>query len=180
MAERSIIAAALAICLTVLGAGPLAGELSVESLHWELAQPVRGRKPVYADIVSLETAPPRIAGKLRARVVLKNRGPLAADGILLRYCLLARLAPVRSRQDGVWALPFLIEEKRVAKVGPNQLFEVSLDPSASMALPFNRYLRRVYASGFWPDQLKLQVMLSPHRGAVETIATQEIILPVTK
>jgi len=152
----------------------------IESVRWQLAKPVRGQKAVYQDISVLSSVPPRIAGKLRLRVVLKNRGPQQADGIVLRYCISARLAPLRRGEEGVWSVPFLIDEKRVPKVGPNRYFEVSWDPSGSVELPFNHYLQRVFSSGFWPDQLKLQVMLSPHRGAVETIRTQEIVLPVKK
>jgi hypothetical protein len=47
-------------------------------------------------------------------------------------------------------------------------------------MPLNHYLKRTADSGFWLDQLKLQIMISPRRGDVEAITTQEIILPVKK
>jgi hypothetical protein len=119
-----------------------------------------------------------MAGRLRLRIVLKNRGPQEADGLLLRYCLAARLSVLGSGADGVWAVPFLISEKRVPKIGPNQRLEVAFDPSGSVDMPLAHYLQRTFDSGFWPDQLKLQVMLNPHRGAVESVGTQDVILPV--
>ena len=70
----------------------------------------------------------------------------------------------------------MIEERRVPKVGANQFFEVPLEPSALLEL----YLRKTVSAGFWPDELKLQVMLEPHRGAVETISPMESILPVRR
>jgi hypothetical protein len=152
----------------------------IESVAWQLAKLVPGQKDVYQDITSLTTLPPRIDGKLRLRVVLKNRGPKEADGLLLRYCLSARLVAAGKSADGVWAVPFLISEKRVPKVGSNRLLEVVLDPSEAVDMPLSHYLKRTLDSGFWPDQLKLQVMLNPRRGDVEAIATQEIVLPVKR
>jgi len=178
---------------------PGRAELMIESAGWQLARPIPGQQPVYQGLETLPTAPPRLVGKLRLRVVLKNRGPLEAEGIVLRYALTARLArrekteagagrkEVRpsgtggtSDTAGVWAVPFLISEQRVPKVGPNQLLAVTWDPSGSVSLPLSHYLKRMFDSGFWPDQLKLQIMLSPHPGAVEAIRTQEFILPVAK
>lgn len=172
--------AALFVVLGLLGLSPLHAEVMIESVSWQLAKPVRGQKPVYAAITSLPTVPPRIDGKLRLRVVLKSRGPLEAEGLLLRYCLSARLAAAEGAAEGVWAVPFLISEKRVPKVGPNQFLEVILDPSLSVDMPLTHYLKRTLASGFWPDQIRVQVMLSPRRGAVEAVKTEEAILPVKR
>ena len=178
--RRRGVAAALVCAAGLCIHSSLHAEVMIESVSWQLAKTVRGQKPVYQDITSLPTVPPRIDGTLRLRVVLKSRGPQEADGLLLRYCLVARLAPAGQSAAGVWAVPFLISEKRVPKVGANQFLEVILDPSLSVDMPLNHYLKRTLASGFWPDQLKVQVMLSPRRGAVEAVKTQELILPVQK
>jgi len=177
MRARILLLAGLAAALL---AAPLRAELMIESMRWELAKPARGRRAAFEAVSALPTAPPRFEGKLLLRVVLKNRGPREADGILLRYCLAARLVRLDGGGEGIWAVPFRVDEKRVPKVAANKYFEVTLDPSGSMDLPFPNYLRRVYSSGFWPDQLKAQVMLSPHRGSVETIETHELILPVKR
>ncbi|MCX5796873.1 MAG: hypothetical protein NTY77_15365 [Elusimicrobia bacterium] len=172
---RRGVAAAL-VCL----AGPLHAEGMIESVGWQLAKAAPGEKAVYQGITSLPTLPPLIDGKLRLRVVLKNRGPRPAESLLLRYCLSARLIAIGQSGEGVWAVPFLIGERRIPKVGPNRLLEVTLDPSLSVDMPLAHYLKRTFDSGFWPDQLKLQVMLSPRRGVVETVETHETILPVKK
>jgi hypothetical protein len=177
---RGAFGAALAVGIIFLGLSSLHAEVLIESVGWQLAKAEPGRPAVYQDITILTMLPPRVDGKLRLRVVLKNRGPKEADGLLLRYCLSARIVPAGRSAEGVWAVPFLISEKRVPKVGPNRLLEVTLDPSESVDMPLNHYLQRTLASGFWLDQLKLQVMLSPRRGDVETVATHEILLPVKK
>jgi hypothetical protein len=68
----------------------------------------------------------------------------------------------------------------VPKVGPNQYVDVHLDPLQSVDMPLSHYLKRTLATGFWPDRLKAQVMLSPRRGAVDSVRTEEILLPVTR
>ncbi len=178
--SRRGVAAALvyATCLWMLPL--LHAEVMIESVGWQLAKAAPGQHAVYQDITSLSTLPPLVDGKLRLRVVLKNRGPKEADGLLLRYCLSARLVLAGQILEGVWAVPFLISEKRVPKVGPNRLLEVTLDPSLSVNIPLNHYLKRTLDSGFWLDQLKLQIMLSPRRGDVEMVKTQEIILPIKR
>ena len=177
---RDASGAALVVVSVFCGLSPLRAEVMIESVGWQLVQAAPGQKAVSQDIANLPTLAPLMEGKLRLRVVLKNRGPKEADGLLLRYCLSARLAPAGRSADGVWDVPFLISEKRVPKVGPNHLLEVTLDPSLSVNMPLNHYLKRTLESGFWPDQIKLQVMLSPRRGDVEAVATREILLPVQK
>lgn len=175
-AARAALAALSVLCFLP----PLHAEVMIQEVSWQLASPGPGRKAVYQAIKELPTQPPRIEGKLRLRVVLKNRGPHEADGLVLRYCLTARLAATGGNSEGVWAVPFLISEKRVPKVGPNQHLEVALDPAMSVDMPLTHYLQRALNSGFWPDQLRLQVMLAPRRGVVETIQTQELVIPVKR
>lgn len=177
---RRAMGAAGVLALILLVVSPLGAELMIDGVYWQWARPMRGQKAAYQNAPALLTVPPGLAGKLRTKVILKNRGPKAVEGIVLRYCIAARLAPLDKKEDGVWAIPFIIEEKRVAKVGPNQLFEVILDPAQSMDLPLKLYLRRVYRSGFWPDYFKIEVMLSPHRGAVEIVKTHASFLQLKK
>jgi len=177
---RGAVGASRVVVFSLLWLSPLHAEVMIESVSWQLAKTARGQKPVYQNITALPTVPPRIDGKLRLRVVLKSRGPQEAGGLLLRYCLTARLVPAGQSAQGVWAVPFLISEKRVPKVGPNRFVEVTLDPSLSVEMPLNHYLKRTLDSGFWPDQLKVQVMLSPRRGAVDAVKTEELILPVQR
>ena len=170
--------AILVFLLSFLFLPLLHAEAFIESMHWQLAKPANGQPLQYEDIEVFTAAPPRIEGKLRVRVTLKNRGPREADGILLMYCLTARLAPLNVQEQGVWAVPFVIEEKRVPKIGPNQKLDVFLDPSRSVDAPLNHYLQRTQRAGFWPDQLKLQVMLQPRQGAVTVVRTLKLVLTI--
>jgi hypothetical protein len=172
------VALALAMILASSSAGH--AEVFIESVHWQLALPTPGAKPVFSDIQTLPSIPPRFVGRLRALVVLKNRGPQAVEGILLRYAIAAKLSPLDGSAASVWAVPYMIDERRVPKIGPNRMIEVGLDTSRSLELPLNLYLQRVFRSGFWPEMLRIQVMLSPHSGAVDAVVTHEKVLEVKK
>lgn len=166
----------IAVAFAMAATGRASAELVLESVHWQVGRVERGRVASWADVQVLEDAPPKLESRLRARLVLKNRGPQTSEGILLRYSLTARLTQVGgAAAAGVWAIPFLVEERRVAKVGPNKILEVPLETSPGLEL----YLRRLSRSGWWPDRLRLQVMLEPHPG-VQTIQTLEDVLEVKR
>ncbi|OGR95606.1 MAG: hypothetical protein A2V88_14120 [Elusimicrobia bacterium RBG_16_66_12] len=151
-------------------------ELVLESVHWQVGRARAGRVASWADVKILEDGPPKLESRLRARLVLKNRGPQTSEGILLRYSLTSRLTPAgEAAAEGVWAIPFLIEERRVPKVGPNKVVEVPLETSPGLEL----YLRRLSRSGWWPDRLRLQVMLEPRPGE-RTIQILEDALEVKR
>ena len=172
--------AALVVLFGFLAPSLLHAEAVIESVHWQWAPPANGQTHPYEDIAILTASPPRLEGRLRARVTLTNNGPQDVDGILLVYCLAARLVPTAASGEGVWAVPFMIEEKRVPKIGPNQQLDVFLDPSRSVEMPLQHYLQHTQRAGFWPDQLKLQVMLQPRPGTVSVVKTLKVILPIRK
>ena len=148
----------------------------LESVRWQVGRVVRGRVATWADVKVLEDGPPKLDSRLRAKLVLKNRGPQTSEGILLRYSLISRLTQTGgAAAEGAWAIPFLVEERRVPKVGPNKLLEVPLETSPGLEL----YLRRLSRAGWWPDRLRLQVMLEPHPGE-QTIQTLEDVLEVKR
>ncbi|MDD5655723.1 MAG: hypothetical protein PHF00_00515 [Elusimicrobia bacterium] len=158
----------------------LHAELLIESVAWQTAAPARGRKPVYADADAVTAAAPRLRELVRVLVRLKNRGPKAVDGVLLRYAISAELAPLDGAREGAWAVPYMVDARRVPKIGPNKILDVPVDPSRSLEVPLAAYLQRVYRSGFWPRRLRVQVMLSPHRGQVDEIRTHESVLEVSQ
>jgi hypothetical protein len=111
---------------------------------------------------------------MRARLTLKNRGPVVAEGILLRYSMTGRVAPIgAAKAEGSWGIPFMVDEKRVPKVGPNKTMDVFLTTSPAL----ERYLNRISRAGWWPDRVKLQAMIEPHKGA-SVVQTLETILEV--
>ena len=151
-------------------------ELFLESVSWQRARAEKARVVVWEDAVALADGPPKLDTRLRVRLILKNRGPKAAEGILLRYSMTGRVAPiVGAPAEGVWGVPFMVDEKRVPKVGPNKEQEVILTLSPALEL----YLVRIARSGWWPDRLKLQVMIEPHRGET-ALMTNESTLEVSK
>lgn len=167
--------AAAALLLLAGLVSPARAELVLEKLVWELAVPAKGQPRVYAPVGTLKAGPPAVKGKLRARLTLKNRGPVPVEGILLRYAMTARLANPESSSAGVWAVPFTVEEKRVPRIGPNQLLEVNLGPSPMLEL----YFKRLNRTGLWPDELKIQVMIEPYRRSNPNLQMLEKILPVS-
>jgi hypothetical protein len=117
---------------------------------------------------------PKSDGKLRAKLTLANRGPNPVEAVLLRYSVTANLVSLTGELPPVWAVPFLVDERRIPKVGPNETKEVPLDLSVLLGL----YLKRTYRSGFVPKELKIQIMVEPHRGDNLPIKTIESLLTV--
>jgi len=166
---------ALSLALAVFTAASARAELFLESVSWQRARVEKGRAPVWEDAPSLADAPPKLDARLRVRVTLKNRGPKAAEGILLRYSMTGRVSPVISATEGAWGVPFAVDEKRVPKVGPNKTQDVYLTTSPALEL----YTAKLARAGWWPDRVKLQVMLEPHRDEA-AVKTLETIIEVTK
>jgi hypothetical protein len=151
-------------------------ELFLESASWQRARADKGAAVVWEDVSSLADAAPKLDARLRARVTLKNRGPKSAEGILLRYSMTGRVAPTADpKGEGAWGIPFMVDEKRVPKIGPNKTLDVYLTTSPALEL----YLAKLARAGWWPDRVKLQVMIEPHRGAV-ALQSLETALEVTK
>ena len=151
--KRVLLIPALAALLAA-GAGTARAELSLEEAGWQSGRVEKPARPaVWTGAVKAKLDPKK-APLLRGKVLLKNRGPVAAEGVLVRYTAAARLA-------GTWAIPFLIDERRVPKVGPNSLLEVPLVLSPKL----DRYLSKLKRMGFKPDAFKLQAMIEPHAEA---------------
>lgn len=146
--RTALLAAAL-----LLGAGAARAELLLEGVAWEPA--------------ALDVASAKLVAKTRARAKLKNRGPKRMEGVLLRYSLAGKLR-------GTWTVPFALEQKRVARIGPNQVIDVPIGPSPMLPL----YLKRLKRDGVRLEELKLQVMIEPRPGEAETIQVAEAVLPV--
>ncbi len=151
-------------------------ELFLDSVSWQRARVEKPRVAVWEDVGQLLDGPPKLDTRLRARLTLKNRGPKAAEGILLRYSMIARLVPIAgAAPEGSWGVPFMVDERRVPKVGPNKTLDVYLTTSPALEL----YLAKLARAGWWPDRVKLQVMIEPHQGDA-AVQSLESILEVAK
>jgi hypothetical protein len=162
----------LAAALAAAGAGRAAAELALDSVHWQAARVERGRVVAWQEVKVVADPPPKLANRLRVHLFLKNRGTAAVEGVLVRFSMTARLAPVEGASvEGSWAIPFANGEKRVPYVGPNKTVEVTLDPGDDLAI----YLRRVVRAGWWPDRLKMQVMLDLHPGSTSIQTGEDVV-----
>lgn len=157
------------------GAGPASADLLLTNVHWQRGRVERTRVAAWEDIGRLVDSPPKLDNRLRVQLTLKNRGPKAVEGILLRYSMTARVSPSAGGEEGVWGIPFMVEEKRIPKMEPNQILDVNLATSPSLEL----YLAKLSRAGWWPDRVKLQVMVEPHAGAT-TLQSLENILEVSR
>ncbi len=167
---------ALILTLATLWAASVRAELLLEAVSWQRARVSGARVVAWEDIGQIIDGPPKLDARLRARLTLKNRGPVAAEGILLRYSMTGRVAPIAGEKpETAWAIPFMVDEKRVPKVGPNMTQDVFLTTSPALEL----YLAKLARAGWWADRMKLQVRIEPHPGEV-AVRSLESVLEVSK
>lgn len=154
---KGILRAALAAILAA-GAATAHAELSLESAAWQQGAPSKPpRPPVWSDAAKATVGKGKL--RLRGKAVLKNRGPKAAEGILMRYTIAARLVPDRAvAAEAAWSLPFVVDERRVPKIGPNQVVEIPLTVSPAL----DHYLKKTARQGFRANALKISAMLETH------------------
>jgi hypothetical protein len=145
----------LILAALLLGAGAARAELVLVSVAWEPA--------------SLDIGSAKLVAKTKAKARLMNRGPKKVEGVLMRYSLTAQL-------DGQWVVPFTIEQKRVARIKPNQIIDVAIGPSPMLPL----YLKKLKREGISTEALKLQVMLEPRPGEPQAVQVAETVLQVKK
>jgi hypothetical protein len=165
----------LAAALAAAGAARASADVVLEGVHWQVGRISHGRVAGWQDVRVLEDGPPKLDNRLRARLVLKNRGARPEEGLLLRYSMTARLQPSggASPADGTWAIPFSIDERRVPKIDAGKMVEVPLQAGTDLTI----YLRRLARSGWWPDRVRIQVMLDPRPGS-SSIQTVEDVLEI--
>lgn len=158
-----------------LAAAPARAEVALQSVRWQQRAKDKGQPAKAVDLQALALKPGAgLNGRLLAKVKLLNRGE-ETEGILLRYAVTAKAARViEPKRPAVWALPFVIDEKRVPKIGANQYQEATLDPTALTEL----YLRKLWREGYWPEELKIQVMLEPRKDNDEPLQIVEASLPI--
>jgi hypothetical protein len=162
----------LAAACAAAGSARASAELALESAHWQTGRLERGRVVAWQEVKVVENAPPKLTNRLRVHLLLKNRGTKPVEAVLLRYSMTARVAPSQgAASDGTWAIPFSVDEKHIPLVGPNKTVEVTLDAGAALEL----YLRRLARAGWWPDRLKMQVMLEPRVGATEIQTSEDVL-----
>lgn len=172
MLRRTI---ALGLIFLPLLARAASAELVLRGIVWQAPTPpgakARGFSPIERWV---QPAAAKLARRPRAVITVANRGPKAAEGAVLRYAVAARMAKVGEEgKEGTWTVPFYLASVRVPRVGANQTKEVPLKD-----LVLDVFLKKSFRSGYWPDALKIQVMVEPRNGEGLEQRVLENILPV--
>jgi len=157
---------AAALLITLSSAWAPSAEVVLQEMRWQVTPNVQSRKAVWHDAAGwLQPPGSKLERQPRVLVTLRNRSAGSEEALLLRYAVSARLAHVRedgaASAEGTWAIPFILEERRVPKVRGNDVLRVPISLNRAM---FGAYLMRMRRAGFWPDMLKLQVMVEPRPG----------------
>ena len=173
MRKAILLGAALAL-LCAGAVAPARAEIELQKVDWQTARWERGktRKPEPVEALAFDPGK-RIPDRVQARLTVLNRGPVV-KGVLLRYAMTGKVAPKDKSQPAAWSLPFMIDQKRVPNLKANQHAEIVLDTTDLLAL----YLRRVHRTGWWPEELKLEVMVEPRNGQSVPLKILTASLPV--
>lgn len=148
----------------------------LEALSWQ-GRSAPGAAAKFSPIQSLELVKnEKVAGRLSAKLNFLNRGP-AVEGVLIRYSLEAKIAPIGHPDQAAWAVPFLVDEKRVPKVNANSHVETTLLVGDSDA-QIDIYLKNAAFEGYSVQTLRLRAMISPRRGQAAPIQVLESELPI--
>jgi len=151
-------------------------QVRVTSIFWESSAPKAKTWTPFAPVTELKLAANRkMKDKLRAVFTVRNSSPARVEGLVLRYAL--RLHLVKdgdAPENGVWGVPFRVEELRLAKALAGESRQVR-----AIRFELNEQIKKLAGTGFWFDALKLEVMVEPRRGGGLSGITQESVLAVT-
>lgn len=136
--------------------------MTVSSAAIEVSISAPKGRPVFHAVESLYLPPDaKPAARLRAVLSVDNDGPRAESGAVIRFALSARIRRVDDTAEGLWTVPFLLEERHIPQVKRGRGVQV--------VLPLNRvavvdHLKNLRAAGYWPDALKIEAVFLPRRG----------------
>ncbi len=162
-------AAALAILC-----GQCFAAVEVSKIRWQVpARQSVAHGEKFADaselLFSTDSAkPPRFA----VAAGLVNNGARSAEASIVRCAFSFRLIKLSDpAKPGVWAVPFMTEERRISKIKPGMAFEIKI-----RNVDIKPFLSRLRASGYWPDAVKVQLMVEPRPG--DELTVTEAVIPV--
>jgi hypothetical protein len=151
-------------------------EVVLSEVRWQV-QPAKGQSDKQAqDVTRLVRTPDSRTGQtLGAVAVLRNEGNKPAVGVLIRYCVEAKVAPVtkETAHIGTWTVPFWWEQAHIPQIAAGQEKKFSIHD-----LNLDAYLRRLSSEGFWPTALRIRVMAEPRRGDDLSRVIAEAELPI--
>ncbi|MBI4678885.1 MAG: hypothetical protein HY748_15005 [Elusimicrobia bacterium] len=151
---------ALLLGAAAFAAAPARAEIKLEGVRWEAGEGLPATRK-FREVEALPLRNGVLKARVRAKVAVRNASPVSVEGILLRYCVSALLAPGRPRAvgstEGSWTVPFLVEEKRIPRIGAQRTIETSVDPTVSVRL----YVARMARAGYRVEELRLAIMVEP-------------------
>ena len=151
-----------ALLLSALLAAQVRAGVSVSSIAFEVSYETKKGRAVFHPMESLllppDAKPPT---HLRAVLTLDNDGPRAESGVVVRFAFSARIRRVSDEGEGTWTVPFLLEERHVPQVARGR--------GVALPIPINRvalvaHLKRLRTAGYWPDGLKIEMLIEPRLG----------------
>ena len=160
----------------LLFAASASAQVRVTAVSWEASSPLAKAWTPFAPVTGLKLTPhQKMTDKLRVIFTVRNSSAAAVEGIVLRYALRLRLIKDGdSPENGVWNVPFRVEELRLAKAGAGESRQIF-----ATRFGLNEQIKKLANTGFWFDALKLEVMVEPRYGVELAGMAQESVLPVT-
>jgi hypothetical protein len=167
----------LLFCSCLLTAAPLAAQVEVVKIDWEISKLAGKERTPYAPVARLSADPAvKFTDYLRALVTLRNKSPKAVEGVVLRYALSLRLLKTGDSPDkAFWCVPYYVEEVRVSKVGA-----VSERQARVIRFELQNQLSKLRNSGFSPTALKLEVMAGPRQGDEPAAIVREAVIEIVR
>ncbi|MBI4056851.1 MAG: hypothetical protein HY399_04805 [Elusimicrobia bacterium] len=134
--------------------------VSLQKVEWQVGA---SRKPPrqFSVIREWKQGPSdKAPGKVRIVLSIVNTSSSAVEGVLVRYALSAKLAPLRGEKSaGAWVVPFWLEESRVPWLAALQTKNILLT-----RMDLQVFFKRMKRLGYWPEAIKIQVMIEPKMG----------------
>ncbi|HAH31962.1 MAG TPA: hypothetical protein DCL44_06585 [Elusimicrobia bacterium] len=154
----------------------VSAQVRVAAVSWEASSPQAKTWTPFMPITGLKLQThKKMTDKLRAIFTVRNSSMSAVEGIVLRYSLRLRLIKAGDNlENGVWSVPFRVEELRLAKVGAGESRQVR-----ATRFELNGQIKKLVGAGFWFDALKLEVMVDPRYGDGLSGIVQESVIAVT-
>lgn len=150
-------------------------QVGIGSVRWEVPLPPKRREAYRAAKTWYQPPSQRLDSWPRAMVSLENPAGHREEAVLIRYSISARLVRIGVGGEGAWAVPFIVEDKRVPKVSPRSTHH---EPLYLNRVVMASYFKRLHRAGFWPDAIRIQVMVEPRPGDVDQGRVIEAELPV--
>ncbi|MFA6583388.1 MAG: hypothetical protein WCS77_03740 [Elusimicrobiaceae bacterium] len=151
----------LAFLFLISVCGGAFAAIEIGDIRWQVPQPsgVRG-KLVYTDVPNIDFGNDELQfPKFRIAAAIKNISSKPAEAGIVRCAFSMRLVRLDGTGESVWAVPFWTEERRFSKIKPGASAEMKI-----YHIDVAPFLKRLRASGYWPDAMKIQFMPEPRPG----------------